>query len=83
MLPCVARTMSEVFRNKKSFVGSPRNQRLRIRMATASPNILVVEDDRETRTLIAKYLRTNSCNVTTAADGREWSGRRPIIASTF
>ena len=39
-------------------------------MAT-SPNILVVEDDRETRTLIAKYLRTNSCNVTTAADGRE------------
>jgi two-component system OmpR family response regulator len=35
------------------------------------PNILVVEDDRETRTLIAKYLRTNSCNVTTAADGRE------------
>ena len=36
-----------------------------------SPNILVVEDDRETRTLLAKYLRTNSCNVTTAADGRE------------
>src|SRR6201994_4705941 len=40
-------------------------------MATASPNILVVEDDRETRTLIAKYLRTNACNVTTAGDGRE------------
>src|ERR1700732_4516309 len=40
-------------------------------MATASPNILVVEDDRETRTLIAKYLRTNTCNVTTANDGRE------------
>src|ERR1700752_3519473 len=40
-------------------------------MAAASPNILVVEDDRETRTLIAKYLRTNSCNVTTASDGRE------------
>lgn len=37
----------------------------------ASPNILVVEDDRETRTLIAKYLRTNSCNVNTAADGHE------------
>jgi CheY-like chemotaxis protein len=34
-----------------------------------SPHILVVEDDRETRTLIAKYLR--SCNVTTATDGRE------------
>jgi two-component system, OmpR family, response regulator len=40
-------------------------------MVRAAPNILVVEDDRETRTLIAKYLRTNACNVTTAADGRE------------
>ena len=40
-------------------------------MAVASPNILVVEDDRETRALIAKYLRTNACNVTTATDGRE------------
>src|SRR3979411_723682 len=40
-------------------------------MAAASPNILVVEDDRETRALIAKYLRTNACNVTTANDGRE------------
>jgi two-component system, OmpR family, response regulator len=40
-------------------------------MATASPNILVVEDDRQTRTLIAQYLRTNACNVTTANDGRE------------
>src|SRR5438128_5935186 len=37
----------------------------------ATPNILVVEDDRETRALIAKYLRSNSCNVTTAGDGRE------------
>lgn len=35
------------------------------------PHILVVEDDRETRALIAKYLRTNSCNVSVAADGRE------------
>src|SRR5215475_4259935 len=40
-------------------------------MAQAMPNILVVEDDRETRALIAKYLRSNSCNVTTAGDGRE------------
>src|ERR1700732_194396 len=40
-------------------------------MATASPNILVVDDDRETRSLIAKYLRGNGCNVTTAKDGRE------------
>jgi two-component system OmpR family response regulator len=40
-------------------------------MAQASPHILLVEDDRETRNLIAKYLRTNACNVTTAVDGRE------------
>jgi two-component system, OmpR family, response regulator len=40
-------------------------------MATASPNILVVDDDRETRSLIAKYLRGNSCNVAVATDGRE------------
>ncbi len=40
-------------------------------MVRATPNIQVVEDDRETRTLIAKYLRTNACNVATAADGRE------------
>src|ERR1700754_4120963 len=40
-------------------------------MTQPVPNILVVEDDRETRTLIAKYLRNNSCNVATASDGRE------------
>jgi two-component system, OmpR family, response regulator len=40
-------------------------------MAQLSPNILLVEDDRETRALIAKYLRTHACNVATAADGRE------------
>ena len=40
-------------------------------MAQTQPHILVVEDERETRTLIAKYLRNNSCNVTTATDGRE------------
>src|ERR1700747_2084259 len=40
-------------------------------MPSMPPNILVVEDDRETRALIAKYLRNNSCNVTTANDGRE------------
>ncbi|MCA1379617.1 response regulator [Bradyrhizobium sp. BRP23] len=42
-------------------------------MAVPHPNILVVEDDRETRTLIAKYLRNNACNVTAVADGREMS----------
>jgi len=40
-------------------------------MPTAPPNILVVDDDRETRSLIAKYLRGNGCNVTGAIDGRE------------
>jgi len=40
-------------------------------MAHSTPNILVVEDDRETRALIATYLRANACNVTTATDGRE------------
>src|SRR3984885_7856084 len=42
-------------------------------MPPVPPNILVVEDRRETRALIAKYLRTNACNVTTANDGREMS----------
>jgi len=42
-------------------------------MAIPNPNILVVEDDRETRTLIAKYLRNNACNVTAVSDGREMS----------
>src|ERR1700691_863470 len=40
-------------------------------MPAVPPNILVVEDDRETRSLIAEYLRANACNVTTAIDGRE------------
>ena len=40
-------------------------------MVNATPNILVVEDDRETRALIATYLRANACNVMTANDGRE------------
>ncbi|WP_022723227.1 response regulator [Rhodopseudomonas sp. B29] len=40
-------------------------------MSTTPPHILVVEDDRETRSLIAKYLRGNNCNVATAQDGRE------------
>src|SRR6201999_826128 len=40
-------------------------------MATPTPNILVVEDDRETRSLIAKYLKDHGCSVATATDGRE------------
>jgi two-component system OmpR family response regulator len=55
---------------QKSFAASPESQ-TKVGMAPAPPNILVVEDDRETRALIAKYLRSNACNVTTANDGRE------------
>src|SRR3982074_223224 len=58
------------FETQKFFAGSPESS-TKFGMASALPNILVVEDDRETRTLIAKYLRANACNVTTAADGRE------------
>src|SRR5882757_2373936 len=50
VLPHVARTTSEIFRDKILRRFSLKRQR--VRMATASPNILVVEDDRETRTLI-------------------------------
>ncbi|WP_420131028.1 response regulator [Rhodopseudomonas sp.] len=44
-------------------------------MTQAPPHVLVVEDDRETRALIAKYLRANDCHVVTAQDGREMDGR--------
>ncbi|MBI5129627.1 MAG: response regulator [Rhodopseudomonas palustris] len=44
-------------------------------MSTVAPHILVVEDDRETRALIAKYLRNNDCHVVTAQDGREMDSR--------
>lgn len=40
-------------------------------MAQTVPHILVVEDDRETRNLIARYLRANGRTVSTAANGRE------------
>jgi two-component system OmpR family response regulator len=57
-------------RAKQNFPAKAANPGQKVRMANP-PHILVVEDDRETRTLIAKYLRANSCNVTVAADGRE------------
>jgi two-component system OmpR family response regulator len=38
---------------------------------TNSPHILVVEDDREIRALVARYLRANDCRVTQAPDGRQ------------
>ena len=40
-------------------------------MPADTPSILVVEDDRETRNLIARYLRGNACHVATVSDGRE------------
>jgi hypothetical protein len=59
MLPDVAPRVSETPGNK-----IPASK---VRMPVTAPNILVVEDDRETRLLIAKYLRNNACHVTTAA----------------
>lgn len=38
---------------------------------TASPHILVVEDDREIASLVARYLRANDCRVSLAASGRD------------
>ncbi|SHH37517.1 Response regulator receiver domain-containing protein [Bradyrhizobium erythrophlei] len=72
MLPRFTREASENTRKQKSSAETPESL-TKIRMAMATPNILVVEDDRKTRALIAKYLRTNSCYVTTANDGREMS----------
>jgi two-component system OmpR family response regulator len=55
--------------SKQHFLSKKRRITAHDRMATQ--NILVVEDDRETRTLIARYLRANGCNPITVADGRE------------
>ena len=38
--------------------------------AMASPHILIVDDDREIRDLLARFLRKHGCRVDTAADGR-------------
>src|ERR1700752_1126448 len=69
-LPSVAIELSETSGNK-NLRPVRRIVDKRGRMAQATPNILVVEDDRATRALIAKYLRSNACHVTTAGDGRE------------
>ncbi|WP_216075137.1 response regulator, partial [Acinetobacter baumannii] len=37
----------------------------------AEPHVLVVDDDGEIRTLVAKFLRDNGFRVSTARDGRE------------
>src|SRR5262245_49865691 len=68
---CCGRTARNVWKQKTSpFRPNLGQTEL---MAIPSPNILVVEDDRETRTMIAKYLRNNACNVTAVSDGREMS----------
>src|SRR5882757_603083 len=36
-----------------------------------SPHILLVEDDREIRTLVSRFLSANEFRVSTAGDGRE------------
>jgi two-component system OmpR family response regulator len=38
---------------------------------STTPHILIVEDDREISTLVARYLRGNDCRVSIAGDGRE------------
>jgi two-component system, OmpR family, response regulator len=66
---CCGRSVRNIWK-QKSFAARLESP-TKVSMVQPSPNILVVEDDRETRTLIAKYLRDNACNVTTAGDGRE------------
>jgi two-component system OmpR family response regulator len=39
--------------------------------ASASPHILLVEDDQEISKLVARYLRANDCRVSISADGRQ------------
>src|ERR1700722_5376513 len=56
-------------RNIPKKKSSVLESRTRLCMATASPNILVVDDDRETRALVAKYLPGHSCKVTGGSAG--------------
>jgi two-component system, OmpR family, response regulator len=50
---------------------------MRASMAASTPHILVVEDDDEIATLIAKYLRSNDCRASRAKDAREMD---PVLA---
>ena len=47
----------------------------------ASPHILVVDDDREIRDLLSRFLRKHNFRVTAAADGREM--RKALEAGRF
>src|SRR5258708_22462992 len=62
--PCCGGGLRNI-EKQKSFAVRPESP-TRVGMAQPSPNIPVVEDDRETRTLIAKYLRPNAFNTTTS-----------------
>jgi two-component system OmpR family response regulator len=64
----VAGAASETFRNK--FPGmAGRDSRHTVTM-TASPHILLVEDDHEISRLVSRYLRSNDCHVSVSGDGR-------------
>jgi len=47
--------------------------------ASASPHILLVEDDQEISKLVARYLRANDCRVSISADG--WQMDRALETS--
>jgi two-component system OmpR family response regulator len=61
-----------VSNTRMHFDGFKQNPVCGIRRAVSTtPHILIVEDDREISTLIARYLRGNDCRVSIAGDGRE------------
>jgi two-component system OmpR family response regulator len=46
---------------------------------TDQPHILIVDDDREIRALLAKYLETNSFRTTAVADGKPFNPRELLV----
>jgi two-component system, OmpR family, response regulator len=69
LLLAVAALRLRNIQTQKSFTSRRESDRKDDMAAT--PNILVVEDDRETRSLIARYLGGHGCKVITALDGRD------------
>jgi two-component system, OmpR family, response regulator len=57
-------------RKQKTRSGIVRESRI-VRVMTGEPHLLIVEDDREIRALIARLLRANGYRVSAVADGRE------------
>lgn len=68
MFPDVSNSASETFGNKKPVQGQPGNPAYIALMSTES-HVLIVEDDREIRTLVARLLRSNGFRVSEAGDG--------------